>query len=129
MYQGQVDVYNLSPNTTYEFQIWTQNIFGKSETVSFIATTLPSFSEMGKYMSAVHLLQQFVSLSSIPGPHATYIVIYLKKQEVKYLVFSHSYLTYLCSKRPSQMLSIMEICQRKQMIPKLITIVYMSLHL
>ncbi|KAK8391436.1 hypothetical protein O3P69_017194 [Scylla paramamosain] len=44
--QGQVDVCNLSPNTTYEFQLWTSNRFGKSETVSFVATTLPSFSEV-----------------------------------------------------------------------------------
>lgn len=63
-YQGQVDVCNLTPNTTYEFQLWTCNRFGKSETVSFIATTLPSFSEMGKRMSAVHSLLTTVSLST-----------------------------------------------------------------
>lgn len=63
-YQGQVDVCNLTPNTTYEFQLWTCNRFGKSETVSFIATTLPSFSEMGKRVSAVHSLLTTVSLST-----------------------------------------------------------------
>lgn len=57
--QGQVDVCNLSPNTTYEFQIWTGNRFGKSETVSFIATTLPSFSEMEQAKRLEGLLEDF----------------------------------------------------------------------
>ncbi|KAK8391435.1 hypothetical protein O3P69_017194 [Scylla paramamosain] len=57
--QGQVDVCNLSPNTTYEFQLWTSNRFGKSETVSFVATTLPSFSEVEQAKRLEGLLQDF----------------------------------------------------------------------
>ncbi|KAG0716141.1 Down syndrome cell adhesion molecule [Chionoecetes opilio] len=57
--QGQVDVCNLTPNTTYEFQLWTSNRFGNSETVSFIATTLPQFSEMEQAERLEGLLQDF----------------------------------------------------------------------
>lgn len=57
--QGQVDVCNLKPNTTYEFKLWTSNRFGKSETVSFVAVTLPSFTEVGKQVSMLHIFTFF----------------------------------------------------------------------
>ncbi|CAL4168442.1 unnamed protein product, partial [Meganyctiphanes norvegica] len=37
--QHQADIYKLTPNTTYEFQLWSKNIYGESEEVSVLATT------------------------------------------------------------------------------------------
>lgn len=54
--QGQVDVCNLTPNTTYEFQLWASNRYGKSETVSFVTTTRPSVSEMGKGVFLIFII-------------------------------------------------------------------------
>lgn len=67
MHQGQVDVRNLTPNTTYEFQLWTSNRFGKSETNSIFATTLPSFSEIGKeWLQFIHYPQLVSMLTFAP---------------------------------------------------------------
>lgn len=57
--QGQVDVCNLTPNTTYEFQLWASNRYGKSETVSFVTTTRPSVSEMEQAKRLEGLLEDF----------------------------------------------------------------------
>ncbi|KAK7081883.1 hypothetical protein SK128_025117, partial [Halocaridina rubra] len=37
--EGQVDVYNLQPNSTYEFQLWASNKYGSSDVISVSATT------------------------------------------------------------------------------------------
>ncbi|XP_060520910.1 cell adhesion molecule DSCAM isoform X3 [Cylas formicarius] len=41
----QVDVYNLRPNTTYEFRIWATNQLGRSPSVSVYGVTLDSYKE------------------------------------------------------------------------------------
>ncbi|XP_060520909.1 cell adhesion molecule DSCAM isoform X2 [Cylas formicarius] len=43
----QVDVYNLRPNTTYEFRIWATNQLGRSPSVSVYGVTLDSYKETG----------------------------------------------------------------------------------
>lgn len=41
----QIDVYNLKPNTSYEFRIWATNQLGRGEKTSVIAVTKGVFTE------------------------------------------------------------------------------------
>lgn len=41
----QIDVYKLTPNTTYAFRIWAVNELGRSDITELSATTLTDFSE------------------------------------------------------------------------------------
>lgn len=42
-----MEVYHLTPNTTYEFRIWGNNYLGAGEIVNTIITTLPEIGDEG----------------------------------------------------------------------------------
>ena len=48
MFQRQIDVYRLDPNTTYVFKIWASNELGPGEESVLEATTLHDIEEIGK---------------------------------------------------------------------------------
>lgn len=50
----QIDVYKLTPNTTYAFRIWAVNELGRSEITELLATTLKEHTEaeVAEYMLA-----------------------------------------------------------------------------
>ena len=46
-FQRQIDVYHLSPNTTYIFRVWARNQLGKGEIVEVEGHTHHSVEELG----------------------------------------------------------------------------------
>lgn len=46
-----MEVYHLTPNTTYEFRIWGNNYLGAGEIVNTIITTLPEIGDEGTLFS------------------------------------------------------------------------------
>lgn len=56
-----MEVYHLTPNTTYEFRIWGNNYLGAGEIVNTIITTLPEIGDEGtisfylKFRSELHV--------------------------------------------------------------------------
>lgn len=44
-----MEVYHLTPNTTYEFRIWGNNYLGAGEIVNTIITTLPEIGDEGNF--------------------------------------------------------------------------------
>ena len=65
MFQRQIDVYRLDPNTTYVFKIWASNELGPGEETVLEATTLHDIEEIGKHCV---LLQSFWSITHSPCP-------------------------------------------------------------
>ncbi|XP_071530005.1 contactin-4 isoform X2 [Panulirus ornatus] len=57
--QSRLEVYKLQPNTTYEFELWTSNVYGKSEVVSVITTTHPYVSEKELAKMLEETLEEF----------------------------------------------------------------------
>lgn len=49
LFQRQIDVYRLDPNTTYVFKIWASNELGPGEETVLEATTLHDIEEIGKH--------------------------------------------------------------------------------
>ncbi|XP_042212198.1 uncharacterized protein LOC121859451 isoform X2 [Homarus americanus] len=43
--QGWLHIFRLHPNTTYEFQLWTSNMYGQSDNVTVVTTTTPATTE------------------------------------------------------------------------------------
>lgn len=46
--QRQLEIFHLTPNTTYEFRIWANNKLGAGEKAVITATTVPKTEEKGK---------------------------------------------------------------------------------
>jgi len=63
MFQRQIDVYRLDPNTTYVFKIWASNELGPGEETVLEATTLHDIEEIGKHYV---LLQSLCSITHSP---------------------------------------------------------------
>lgn len=56
-----MEVYHLTPNTTYEFRIWGNNYLGAGEIVNTIITTLPEIGDEGIASHSLNLLMIFHS--------------------------------------------------------------------
>lgn len=50
-----MEVYHLTPNTTYEFRIWGNNYLGAGEIVNTIITTLPEIGDEGTVVLSCYL--------------------------------------------------------------------------
>lgn len=44
-----MEIYHLTPNTTYEFRIWGNNYLGSGEIVATTVTTLPEIGDAGNF--------------------------------------------------------------------------------
>lgn len=47
LFQRQIDVYHLEPNTTYSFRVWATNQLGRGEIVEVEGHTHHSVEELG----------------------------------------------------------------------------------
>lgn len=45
--QRQLEIYHLTPNTSYEFRIWANNQLGSGDKVTISGTTSPKIEEKG----------------------------------------------------------------------------------
>lgn len=62
-FQRQLEIFHLTPNTTYEFRIWGNNKLGAGEKAIITATTSSKTEEKGKQPTtfAIHIVNWFMT--------------------------------------------------------------------